>query len=121
MEISLRSRMTAGTFAVVGATAIAVTPMAQPALISSAQREASSAMVALTGFNNPISDLISTVNVASNYLFSGATPALATDGHAARITVARVGRWPLDSAECRMRWATRSGIPRPCAWGCRHA
>ena len=79
MEISLRSRMTAGTFAVVGATAIAVTPMAQPALISSAQREASSAMVALTALNSPITALVDTVQLATSYLFSNASPQVAAN------------------------------------------
>ena len=36
-------------------------------------------MVALTGFNNPISELIGTIQMATSYLFSGASPQIAAN------------------------------------------
>ena len=80
MQISLRSQMIAGTAAVVGASAIALTPVvAQHEMLPNIQLPSASAAVALAGLNSPISDLISTVNLATNYLFSNADPSVAAN------------------------------------------
>ena len=66
MHITLRSPLIVGTAAVVGATAIAVTPtVARPNLTS-----LQAPTVALAAFNNPISNLLATAGVATNYLFN---------------------------------------------------
>ena len=67
MQITLRSQLIVGTAAVVGATAIAVTPVTVAHLnLPSLQAPT----VALAAFNNPISNLLATVGVATNYLFN---------------------------------------------------
>ncbi len=76
MQISLRSQMIAGTTAFVGATAIAMTPVA-PA-ISIPSISVTKAAVSLAAFNNPISALVNTAVVLGNYTLNGAytTPAV---------------------------------------------
>ena len=73
MQISLRSQMIAGTAAVVGASAVALTPVA-PAMNLPALHAQSFAQVALTGFDNPLSELLNTTVMATNYLFNNAVP-----------------------------------------------
>ena len=69
MQISLRSQMIAGTTAIVGAAAVAMTPIAPavqlPALSSS------NAAVALAAYANPFSALYNSVNLGVNYLITG--------------------------------------------------
>ena len=69
MQISLRSQMIAGTTAIVGAAAVAMTPIAPavqlPALSSS------NAAVALAAYANPLSALYNSVNLGVNYLING--------------------------------------------------
>ena len=69
MQISLRSQMMAGTTAIVGAAAVAMTPIAPavqlPALSSS------NAAVALAAYANPFSALYNSVNLGVNYLING--------------------------------------------------
>ena len=69
MQISLRSQMIAGTTAIVGAAAVAMTPIAPavqlPALSSS------NAAVALAAYANPFSALYNSVNLGVNYLING--------------------------------------------------
>lgn len=73
MQISLRSQMIAGTAAVVGASAVALTPIA-PAMNLPALHAPSFAQVALTGFDSPVTELLNTTVMATNYLFSSASP-----------------------------------------------
>lgn len=69
MQISLRSQMIAGTTAIVGAAAVAMTPIAPavqlPALSSS------NAAVALAAYDNPFSALYNSVNLGINYVING--------------------------------------------------
>lgn len=69
MQISLRSQMIAGTTALVGATAIAMTPMA-PA-VSLPSINTTKAAVELAALTNPITALISTGGLAIDYLING--------------------------------------------------
>ncbi len=69
MQISLRSHMIAGTTALVGATAIAMTPMA-PA-VSLPSLNTTKAAVEMAAFSNPITALIATGGVAIDYLING--------------------------------------------------
>lgn len=71
MQISIRSYLTAGTAAVVGATAVAMTPVAAGHLNLPAVQLPSVAEVALAGFDSPITELLDTLGIASNYLFNG--------------------------------------------------
>lgn len=70
MQISLRSQMIAGTTALVGATAIAMTPVA-PAMNLPAL-STSNAAVSLAALNNPIGALLNTALVLGNYTLNGA-------------------------------------------------
>jgi hypothetical protein len=70
MHITLRSQLIVGTAAVVGATAIAVTPVTVAHLNLPSLQASTVAQVTLAGFNNPISNLLATVGVATNYLFN---------------------------------------------------
>ena len=70
MHITLRSQLIAGTAAVVGATAIAATPVTVAHLNLPSLPASTVAHVALAGFNNPISNLLATAGVATNYLFN---------------------------------------------------
>lgn len=69
MQISLRSHMIAGTTALVGATAIAMTPMA-PA-VSLPSLNTTKAAVELAAISNPITALINTGGLAIDYLING--------------------------------------------------
>ena len=72
MHISLRSHLIAGTAAVVGASAIAMTPVlgAQVSLPSIATP--SLAKVALVGLDNPLTEILATASVVNNDIFNGA-------------------------------------------------
>ena len=74
MQLSLRSQMIAGTTALVGASAIALTPVA-PAVNLPALQAPSFANVSLAAFDSPITALLNTSVMATNYLFSNANPA----------------------------------------------
>jgi len=74
MQLSLRSQMIAGTTALVGAGAIALTPVA-PAVNLPALKAPSLANVSLAAFDSPITALLNTSVMATNYLFSNANPA----------------------------------------------
>lgn len=71
MQISLRSHLIAGTAAVVGASAIAMTPvvaqhdLALPAI----QSPAASVAVQLAGYDSPISELFRSLGQANNFIF----------------------------------------------------
>ena len=56
-----------------GASAVALTPVA-PAMNLPALHAQSFAQVALTGFDNPLSELLNTTVMATNYLFNNAVP-----------------------------------------------
>ena len=66
MQISLRSHMIAGTTALVGATAIAMTPIA-PA-VSLPSLSVTKAAVALSAFDSPLAQLSTTFALANQYL-----------------------------------------------------
>ena len=68
MQISLRSQMLAGTTALVGATAIAMTPIA-PA-VSLPALSPTKAAVELSALSNPITALINTGGLAIDYLIN---------------------------------------------------
>lgn len=72
MHTSLRSHLIAGTAAVVGASAIAMTPVlgAQVSLPSIATP--SLAKVALVGLDNPLTEILATASVVNNDIFNGA-------------------------------------------------
>lgn len=78
MQISLRSQMIAGTAAVVGASAVALTPVA-PAMNLPALHAPSFSQVALVGFDSPLTELLNTTVMATNYLFSSAKPTVAAN------------------------------------------
>lgn len=71
MQISLRSHLIAGTAAVVGASAIAMTPVAAHVNVPSVKLP-SGAQVALTTFANPLTELIATLGLVNEDLFDGA-------------------------------------------------
>lgn len=78
MQISLRSHLIAGTAAVVGASAIAMTPVMQHDLQLPAVHLPSAAAidVALAGFDNPLSELFKTLAQTNTFIFgAGNTPA----------------------------------------------
>ncbi|MGV1003818.1 MAG: hypothetical protein ACOYEV_03410 [Candidatus Nanopelagicales bacterium] len=70
MHITLRSQLIVGTAAIVGATAIAVTPVTVAQLNIPSLPAPTVAQVTLAGFNNPVSNLFATLGVATNYLFN---------------------------------------------------
>ena len=70
MQISLRSHLIAGTAAVVGAGAIAMNPVMGAQLSLPSVAVPSVANVALAGLDSPISELLATVIMGSQYLFS---------------------------------------------------
>lgn len=72
MEISLRSQIVAGTAAVVGAGAIAMTPVLPAHMPSVDLPATATASVALAGFDSPITELIDTLALATPFLFSTA-------------------------------------------------
>ncbi len=74
MQISLRSQMIAGTAAIVGASAIALTPVvAQHEMLPNIQIPSTSAAVALAGFDSPVTELIGSLGLVNTYLFSSAS------------------------------------------------
>ena len=75
MHISIRSSLITGTAAVIGASAIATTPVLtqRDLALPSIQVPTASVEVALAAFDNPLSQLIETLGVTNVYLFS-ATP-----------------------------------------------
>ncbi len=79
MQISLRSQLIAGTAAVVGASAIAMTPVTAAHLNLPTVQVPSLAQVTLAGFDSPLSELLGTLVLSTNYLFNtDANPALAS-------------------------------------------
>ena len=62
MQISLRSQLIAGTAAVVGASAIAMTPVTATPLNLPTIKVPSAAQIALAGFDSPISELLDTAS-----------------------------------------------------------
>ena len=70
MQISLRSHLIAGTAAVVGAGAIAMNPVMGAQLSLPSVAVPSVANVALAGLDSPISELLGTVILGSQYLFN---------------------------------------------------
>ena len=70
MQISLRSHLIAGTAAVVGAGAIAMNPVVGAQLSLPSIAAPSVASVALAGLDSPISELLGTVILGSQYLFN---------------------------------------------------
>lgn len=70
MHISIRSQLIAGTAAVVGASAIAMTPVTQAHIALPALHMPSAAQVALAGFDSPLSELIGTFNSFNQWMFS---------------------------------------------------
>lgn len=76
MQISIRSQLIAGTAAVVGASAIAMTPVTQSNLALPDLNLPSAAQVALAGFDSPLSELIASFGLANTFLFSTAGPVL---------------------------------------------
>jgi len=78
VQISLRSHLIAGTAAVVGAGAIAMNPVMGAQLSLPSIALPSVANVALAGLDSPISELLGTVILGSQYLFNTtANPLLA--------------------------------------------
>ncbi len=76
MQISIRSQLIAGTAAVVGASAIAMTPVTQANLALSDLNVPSASQIALAGFDSPLSELIGTFNSFNQWLVSTSnTPA----------------------------------------------
>lgn len=71
MQISLRSQLIAGTAAIVGAGAIAATPVTAAVTLPSISVP-TVAQVALAGFDSPVSELLLTVGVLSENIFDGA-------------------------------------------------
>jgi hypothetical protein len=72
MQISIRSQLIAGTAAVVGASAIAMTPVTQANLALPDLHLPSVAPVSLTGFDSPLSELIGTFNSFNQWMVSAA-------------------------------------------------
>jgi hypothetical protein len=70
MQISIRSQLIAGTAAVVGASAIAMTPVTQANLALPNLQLPSANQVALAGFDSPLSELIGTFNSFNQWLVS---------------------------------------------------
>ncbi len=70
MQISLRSQLIAGTAAVVGASAIAMTPVTGAPLSLSSIQAPSAVQTALVAFSSPLAALSETVIQSSAYLFN---------------------------------------------------
>lgn len=76
MQISVRSHLIAGTAAVVGASAIALTPVTQANLVLPDIKVPAIGQVALAGFDSPISELFKTLAQVNTFIFgAGNTPA----------------------------------------------
>ncbi len=79
MQISLRSQLIAGTTAIVGASAIAMTPVTGAHLSLPSMQVPSSAQVAMAAFSSPLAQLSLTTLLSSTYLFNGdANPLVAS-------------------------------------------
>lgn len=74
MQISIRSQLVAGTAAVVGASAIAMTPVTQANLALPDIQIPSANQVVLAGFDNPLSELLLSAGLANTVLFSAVGP-----------------------------------------------
>ena len=70
MQISLRSHLIAGTAAVIGASAVAMTPVAAHVSVPTI-KVPSAVQVALTGFDNPLTQLLETVQYVNVDIFDG--------------------------------------------------
>lgn len=71
MQVSLRSQLIASTAAVVGASAIAMTPVTQAHLaLPAVQLPSAAAEVSLAGFDSPLSEIIGTFSSFNQWLFS---------------------------------------------------
>ena len=70
MQISIRSQLIAGTAAIVGASAIAMTPVTQANLALPNLQLPSADQVALAGFDSPLSELLGTVSSFNQWLAS---------------------------------------------------
>jgi hypothetical protein len=70
MQISLRSQLVAGTAAIVGASAIAMTPVMGAQLSLPSVQVPSAAAVTLTGLDSPISELLATLELGNTYLLN---------------------------------------------------
>jgi len=70
MQISLRSQLVAGTAAIVGASAIAMTPVMGAQLSLPSVQVPSAAAVTLTGLDSPISELLATLQLGNTYLLN---------------------------------------------------
>ncbi|EHB49777.1 hypothetical protein MycrhDRAFT_5164 [Mycolicibacterium rhodesiae JS60] len=70
MQISIRSQLIAGTAAVVGASAIAMTPVTQANLALPDLQLPSAAQVSLAGFDSPLSELLGTVSSFNQWMLS---------------------------------------------------
>jgi hypothetical protein len=66
VQLSLRSQLIAGV-AALSATAVAVAPIAQPDLLASPQQV--SAAIQLSAFANPVTDLLGTLALTSEFIF----------------------------------------------------
>jgi len=73
VQISLRSHLIAGTAAVVGASAIAMTPVMGAQLSLPTINVPSIANVSLAGYDSPISELLGSVILGGQFLFSTET------------------------------------------------
>ncbi len=71
MQISIRSHLIAGTAAVVGASAIAMTPVTAANLHLPTVKVPSVAQVALTGLDSPITEMLNTLSYVNFDLFNG--------------------------------------------------
>ena len=80
MQISLRSQLIAGSTAVIGASAIAMTPVTSAHLsLPALQAPASAVQTALVAFSSPLAQLSQTLIQTSTYLLNGdANPLAAT-------------------------------------------
>ena len=70
MQISIRSQLIAGTAAIVGASAIAMTPVTQANLALPDLQLPSAAQVSLAGFDSPLSELLGTVSAFNQWMLS---------------------------------------------------
>ena len=79
MQISLRSHLIAGTAAVVGASAIAMTPVMGAQLSVPSINVPAMASVALAAFDSPLAQLFDTLQVGNQYLLNDTSDPLDAD------------------------------------------
>lgn len=78
MQISLRSQMIAGTAAVVGASAIALTPVvAQHEMLPNVHVPSA---ITMTAFHSPLTEVIASLGLVNNYIFNPSFNAAAFPG-----------------------------------------